>query len=73
MKKSHAKLGDTCLIMGAGSIGLCTLVVAKAMGLREIVVCASSRGREELARKHGADYFIATKEQNLEEEMKKIC
>ena len=72
MKKSHAKLGDTCLIMGAGSIGLCTLVVAKAMGLRDIVVCACGRGREELARKKGADHFIATKEQNLMEEMKKI-
>lgn len=72
MKKSHAKLGDTCLIMGAGSIGLCTLVVAKAMGLRDIVVCASGRGREELARKHGADHFIATREQDLEEEMKKL-
>ena len=72
MKKSHAKLGDTCLIMGAGSIGLCTLVVAKAMGLRDIVVCACGRGREELVRKKGADHFIATKEQNLMEEMKKI-
>ena len=72
MKKSHAKLGDTCLIMGAGSIGLCTLVVAKAMGLRDIVVCASGRGREALAKKHGADHFIATKEQDLMEEMRKI-
>lgn len=72
MKKSHARLGDTCLIMGAGSIGLCTLVVARAMGLRDIVVCATSRKREKLARFHGADHFIATNEQDLAEEMKKI-
>ncbi|MCI6006567.1 MAG: alcohol dehydrogenase catalytic domain-containing protein [Blautia sp.] len=72
MKKSHAKLGDTCLIMGAGSIGLCTLAVAKAMGLRDVVVCASSRKRETLARRHGADHFIAASEQDLMEEMARI-
>ncbi len=72
MKKSHAKFGDTCLIIGAGSIGLSTLLVAKAMGLRKIVVCASSRRREQLALSHGADYFIATNEQDLMEEMRKI-
>lgn len=72
MKKSRAKLGDTCLIMGAGSIGLCTLAVAKAMGLRDVVVCASSRRRESLARQHGADHFIAAAEQDLMKEMAKI-
>ena len=72
MKKSHAKLGDTCMIMGAGSIGLCTLAVAKAMGLSKIVVCATTRGRLDLAEKMGAYATIATKEQDLMEEMKKI-
>lgn len=72
MKKSHAKLGDTCMIMGAGSIGLSTLAVAKAMGLSKIVVCATTRGRLELAEKMGAYATIATKEQDLMEEMKKL-
>ena len=72
MKKSHAKLGDTCMIMGAGSIGLCTLAVARAMGLSKIVVCATTRGRLDLAEKMGAYATIATKEQDLMEEMKKI-
>ena len=72
MKKSHAKLGDTCMIMGAGSIGLCTLAVAKAMGLSKIVVCATTRGRLDLAEKMGAYATIATKEQDLMEEMKKL-
>ena len=72
MKKSHAKLGDTCMIMGAGSIGLSTLAVAKAMGLSKIVVCATTNGRLELAKKMGAYATIATKEQDLMEEMKKL-
>ena len=72
MKKSHAKLGDTCMIMGAGSIGLCTLAVARAMGLSKIVVCATTRGRLDLAEKMGAYATIACEEQDLMEEMKKI-
>ena len=72
MKKSRAKLGDTCMIMGAGSIGLCTLAVAKAMGLSKIVVCATTRGRLDLAEKMGAYATIATKEQDLMAEMKKL-
>lgn len=72
MKKSHAKLGDTCMIMGAGSIGLCVLAVAKAMGLRKIVVCAATEKRLELAKKMGAYDVVATKEENLEEKMKRL-
>ena len=72
MKKSHANLGDTCMIMGAGSIGLCVLAVAKAMGLRKIVVCAATEKRLELAKKMGAYDVVATKEENLEENMKRL-
>lgn len=72
MKKSHAKLGDTCLIIGAGSIGLCTLAVAKAMGLSKITVAATTRGRLEIAEKMGAYRTVATKEEDLIEAMKKI-
>lgn len=72
LEKTGAKFGDTCLIMGAGSIGLCLLAAAKAMGLSKIVVCATSQKRLGAAKKLGAAYTIATKEQDLMEEMKKI-
>lgn len=72
MEKAGAKLGDTCLIMGAGSIGLCMLAAAKAMGMRKIVVCASSEKRLGIARKMGAYAAIALDHQDLTEEMKKI-
>lgn len=71
MEKSGAKFGDTALIIGAGSIGLCTLAVAKAMGLKKITVCATSQGRLEIAKQLGADKVIATNEQDLDQEMKK--
>lgn len=72
MEKAGAKFGDTLLIMGAGSIGLCMLAVGKAMGMRKIVVCATSEKRLAIAKKMGAYAVIATKEQDLEKEMRKL-
>lgn len=71
-KKAKAKSGDTLMIMGAGSIGLAMLAVGKAMGMRKIVVCATKNARLKTAKSMGAYATIATKEQNLEEEMKKL-
>lgn len=72
LEKAEAKFGQTCLIIGAGSIGLCMLAAAKAMGMKDIVVCAKGSGRLEVAKKMGATHVIATKETDLLEAMKKI-
>jgi len=72
MEKANAKFGETCLIIGAGSIGLCMLAVAKAMGMRRITVCATTNKRLAIAEKMGAYATIATAESDLEVEMKKI-
>lgn len=77
LEKANAKFGDTCLIMGAGSIGLCILAVAKTMGMRKIVVCAATEKRLSIAKKMGASYTIATggqdfSPQDFREEMKGI-
>lgn len=63
--------GKTCLIYGAGSIGLCCLAVAKAMGMRKIVVVATTSKRLEIAKTLGAYATIATREEDLFEAMKK--
>ena len=72
LEKANAKFGDTCLIIGAGSIGLCMLAAAKAMGMKDIVVCATTSKRLEIAKKLGASHVIATKETDLMEAMKNI-
>lgn len=72
MKKARAGFGQTLMIMGAGSIGLCMLAVGKAMGMRKIVVCATTGKRLEIAKKMGAYEVIATKEQDLISEMKRL-
>ncbi len=71
-EKAEPKMGKTCLIYGAGSIGLCCLSVAKSLGMRKIVVVATSKDRLSIATEMGADYVIATREQDIFEEMKKI-
>lgn len=72
LEKAGAKFGDTLMIMGAGSIGLCMLSAAKAMGMRKIVVCASTGKRLEEAVRLGAYATIETEKQNVLEEMQKL-
>lgn len=72
MEKAGAKMGDTCLIMGVGSIGLCMLAAAKAIGMKKIVVCATTKRRLKIAEKMGAYCTIATSEEDVMEKMKEI-
>lgn len=72
MKKAKAKLGETLLIMGAGSIGLSMLAVGKAMGMRKIVVCDLLPSRLEIAKQMGAYATIATRDQDLMAEMHRL-
>jgi L-iditol 2-dehydrogenase len=46
--------------------------VAKALGMRNIVVVATTTDRLSIAKQLGADYVIASREQDLFEEMKSI-
>lgn len=70
-EKVSPQYGKTCLIIGAGSIGLCCLAVAKAMGMRRIVVAASSAKRLATAVQMGAYATVATREEDIFEAMKK--
>lgn len=70
--KLNVKLGDTLLILGAGSIGLNMLAAGKAAGARRITVLERSGGRLGIAREMGADYTIASNSCDAEAELKKI-
>ena len=72
LEKARAQFGQTLMIYGAGSIGLCMLAAAKAMGMRKIVVVASSSRRLEIAKEMGAYATVATSEQDLFAEMKRL-
>lgn len=72
LEKAGAKFGDTCLIMGAGSIGLCMLAAAKAIGLKDIVVVATTEKRLGIAKEMGAVRTIASQKEDVLEVMKKF-
>lgn len=72
LEKANARFAETCMIMGAGSIGLCMLAVAKAMGMRRIVVCAASDKRLGIAKEMGAYATLATSSCDIEAEMKRL-
>jgi L-iditol 2-dehydrogenase len=63
------KLNDHVLIIGAGSIGLMALSLARSMGAGKVFVAQHSRSARkiELARAFGADDVIMTDLQNLED------
>ena len=72
LDKINVRAGGTCLIFGAGSIGLCTLASAKALGLRKIVVAATTSDRLGVAKKLGAYATVATREEDIVERMKEL-
>lgn len=61
-EKVEAKQPGNCIIYGAGPIGLCCLIVAKAKGMKNIIVINRSKSRLDTTLKLGADYVIATSE-----------
>ena len=72
LKKADAAFGQTLVIYGAGSIGLCILAAAKAMGLGTTVVIATTDARLEIARQMGADHTVASREQDALAAVKEI-
>jgi L-iditol 2-dehydrogenase len=72
LDKVEARMGDTLLILGAGSIGLNMLAAGKAAGMRRITVVERSGGRLGIAREMGASYVIASAREDAEQAIRKI-
>jgi len=58
VRQGKVSLGDTVGIVGAGIIGLCTLLAARAAGASEVHVVAKHKGRGERALALGATTVI---------------
>jgi len=58
MNRAEAKVGDRIAIFGAGTLGLCLLLVARNSGLGPILMTDVSPCRLEVARRLGADRCI---------------
>lgn len=63
------QLGDSVVILGAGTIGMLVLQSAIAAGAREVIVVDIDKRKLDLAKKLGAKYIINPLEENLEEKV----
>ncbi len=65
-------MGQTAVILGAGTIGLGTLMCAKAAGVATAIVVEMSSARKKLAKECGADVVLDPKECDVVAEIKKL-
>jgi L-iditol 2-dehydrogenase len=72
VKKSKLAFTDTCVILGAGTIGLMTLLCVKTAGATKIIVTDTIDYNLDVAQKMGADYAFNVKKVNITAEIKKI-
>ncbi|MDC7287288.1 NAD(P)-dependent alcohol dehydrogenase [Blautia schinkii] len=71
-RQGDVKLGDNVVILGAGCIGLATLLSAKAMGASNVVVVDLFEKRLEFAKEMGANYVINAGREDVFDECRKI-
>lgn len=64
---SDAKVGETAIVLGAGCIGLCTMLSLKARGVSEIYVADVMDKRLEKALELGATRVFNSKRESIEE------
>lgn len=65
-------LGQTAVVLGGGTIGLGTIMCAKAAGATPVICVEIAAARKELAKKCGADIVLDPKECDVVSEIKKL-
>lgn len=71
-RQGNAQIGQTAVVMGAGCIGLVTMLALKAMGLTEIYVVDIMQKRLDKALELGATGIINAKQVDALEEVMKL-
>jgi (R,R)-butanediol dehydrogenase/meso-butanediol dehydrogenase/diacetyl reductase len=72
VNQGRVKSSDTVAIIGDGTIGLCSVLAAKAAGASAVYVIAKHRGRGGLAEKLGATAVIYYDEENLVKQLQAL-
>lgn len=65
MKVANFKKGDSALVIGAGPIGLCAVMLLKHLGASKTAVSEMADHRVEMAMKFGADAAFSTAKKSL--------
>jgi 2-desacetyl-2-hydroxyethyl bacteriochlorophyllide A dehydrogenase len=71
VNQSGVQAGQSVLILGAGPIGLCAVVVLKYFGIDDIVIADQSSSRLQLAQQLGARSICNVLEQDLADVLKR--
>lgn len=66
---SETRTGDSCIVVGAGMIGIFILKLLKISGISKIIAVESNPGRLDLANKAGADQTFLSTDKNLPEKI----
>lgn len=67
VEQAEIALGSTCVIIGAGVIGLLISAIARKRGCAKIIMSDPNEARRRLALEMGADYVVDPAKQNLQE------
>ncbi|TAL02600.1 MAG: alcohol dehydrogenase [Rhodospirillaceae bacterium] len=67
VRMAAIKPGDRILVLGAGSVALTTIFWAKRLGGGRVVAASRSPRRADMALKMGADAFVRTEENEIQE------
>ncbi len=70
--RGEVTIGSSVVILGAGCIGLVTLLACKAFGASDITVCDVIPSRLEVAKKLGATRVVNGREENVVEVIDKL-
>ncbi|XP_055379106.1 sorbitol dehydrogenase-like [Condylostylus longicornis] len=71
-RRAGVGLGSEVLILGAGPIGLVTLITAKSMGASKIIITDIEQNRLNVAKEFGAKTLLITKDMSEAETVTKI-
>ncbi|CAB3244957.1 unnamed protein product [Arctia plantaginis] len=72
-RRGGLNAGDSVLVLGAGPIGLLTMMTAKAMGASKVIITDILQSRLDFAKKMGADHtLLASRDVSEADMIKKI-
>lgn len=70
-RRAQVSLGDNLLILGAGPIGLVTLMCAKEMGASKVIITDLLQSRLDVAKEFGADFTLLIEKTDTENDLVK--
>ena len=64
--------GETVLVLGPGPIGLIAVQLCKALGAERVILSGTRDSRLEIGQRHGADFTINVRKENLADRVREI-